>query len=273
MQLGGQHAIFLDCLTLPRGLINRKFVFASLTSADHILLIETPHYCESVWCRKERWVAEAMEKSGLARVSRIPLEDAASFIASPRHPARARSTNKASQYPISGRILKDNDNWGRQPNKYGLAEKKISVEFLSSIEQFLETRLPEDGSTRPTGAAQAVSKLIDALVAAALGPDPIDSWSTALQYVVATFGLDACAQSKMDVRRGIDQMNAALGQLVSSGIIADPVFRQNLTAYMSFVGAAVVLDLAGFVVTRKIGSRNPDGGSAGGGAQRRRPPA
>ena len=252
MALGEEHAVFLDCLTLPRGLINRKFVFDSLLRSQRILLIESPNYDKSEWCRKERWLAKEMQRLRLACVESVSVADAVKIVEGSRGRSKLRKPVVVLDYPVAQRILKDIDYWARHPNKHSLTEKGISIDFLKSIEGFLETRLPLSGLRSVVGAGQEVLKLFAALLSSAPKADPIDPWSTALQYAVASLGIASCANSKMDVRRGIDQMNAALGQIASGGIIEHPLFQENVAAYLAFISAAVTLDLARFTLAPRM---------------------
>jgi hypothetical protein len=242
MKQGEQHAIFLDCLTLPRGLINRKFVFESLAKSKRIFIVETPNYEKSAWCRKERWVAESMQRLDLASVQRVPLAEATSAIDVSGIPARPRQPARAFHYPIAPRILKDADYWARKPNKHSLAQRGMPTDFLTKIEGFIA------GAACATDAAKHVAKLMKALLATRPKLDPIDPWSAALQYAVAAFGLGLFARSEMDVRRGIDQMNGALGAMISEKVFDDAIFQKNPSGYLTLICAAVLLDLTGFTL-------------------------
>ena len=82
------------CLTLPRGVVNRSFVFGSLARSERILIVETENFHESVWCRKEAWAADALSRHGLATTERLTLLQAEARVATngPRLQPSARST-------------------------------------------------------------------------------------------------------------------------------------------------------------------------------------
>lgn len=57
--------MFLDCIILSRGCVNKLFVYQSLFSSRHVFLIQTENYSSSEWCVKEQILAEYLNSKGL----------------------------------------------------------------------------------------------------------------------------------------------------------------------------------------------------------------
>ena len=114
--------VFLDCLTLPRGMINRNFIYSSLARSKEILIVDTENFNESEWCRKEAWFAGLLTAHRLAGSKRVTLSNAIELVksGSPKS-ARGRPSQKLS-YPIASRVLRDVDYWARKPNLHSLRE-------------------------------------------------------------------------------------------------------------------------------------------------------
>lgn len=106
----GDSGVFLDCVTLPRGLINRAFVFGSLARSRAVIVVDTPHFHQSPWCRKELWFAETMASLGLARLSRVGLNEVAQLLpATAAPPAREVGSDAEFSYRMVRRILLDQE--------------------------------------------------------------------------------------------------------------------------------------------------------------------
>ena len=100
----GRHFnVFLDCLSLPKGIINRNFVFNSLCRSDTVFIVESQHYLESAWCRKEAWLAEEMARLNLLKIERLTLGDAVGKLAAVAPQKTVSGTQNGNLYEIAHR--------------------------------------------------------------------------------------------------------------------------------------------------------------------------
>jgi hypothetical protein len=243
LQLERWDGYFLDCLVLPKGVINRRFVFDSLANAERVVVVDTPNFLESAWCRKELWLAERLAARGMAKVEKVPLSTALAAldrVVGPEvEPAAARLA-----YPIADRVMKDIDYWARAPNKYSLAESGSDMRLVSTFEGAHAAAQSLEEPERRAAKVDAVLRLLGDVARAAPDGQPLDLWSTALQYAVAILGARSRVRSKVRVRYGIDQLVAALRALAGRGVLDAPELRAAPERYLAFLAAAVVLDLS-----------------------------
>jgi hypothetical protein len=79
-KLAGSEAysgVFLDCLRLPRGCVNRLFVYSSLVRSGIVYLIRTENFANSEWCLKEQRLAEYLGSKGRLDCRDFPSVEAA----------------------------------------------------------------------------------------------------------------------------------------------------------------------------------------------------
>jgi hypothetical protein len=237
---------FLDCLTLPRGVINRMFIYASIARSKRILIIETPNFHESEWCRKEAWFAEAMAAQGMARVVRGTLMDGIRAIDQIRLQRQQGSPAPRSTYPIAQRVLRDIDYHGRQPNLYTLQESGHATEVFAPIQALLAGDEHVDDAAWMTALGGATTKMLERVVDAAPDANPRSMWTTAAQYAVAAFTLSSHGRSKMTVRDGIDDLNEAIDAVVDSELARDSTFTTQQARYLGLIASAAAIAIAGF---------------------------
>ena len=143
LRLPSSSRIFLDCMALPTGLINRHFVFRSLIQSNEILLIETENFQHSEWCKKEAWLAGILADIKFCNVSRtVDVNDAVvnlgRFGGADAAPdpdpdiaiGQVQDEDDLSPYGVSwicSRVFKDIDYWARAPNLFSAREKGLSV--------------------------------------------------------------------------------------------------------------------------------------------------
>jgi hypothetical protein len=246
------HGVFLDCMTLPHGVVNRSFIYNSLARSERILIVETANYLESEWCRKEAWFADAMVMHGLATLERVTLADAIGRVAAEGPKSLRRRGDQRFSYPMSDRVLQDIDYWARKPNLHSLKETGHSIEALAPLQKVLASQpRPEDGDW-VKGLGRAVAETLSGVVSDAPTGSPLDLWATALQLSVAAFGTTSTARSKDEVRRGIDHLNKALNSLIASKLHLDPVFQSRPSGYLAVLAAAAVTQLAGFDLDQRM---------------------
>ncbi|NZD63634.1 toll/interleukin-1 receptor domain-containing protein [Rhizobium sp. WYCCWR 11290] len=246
------HGVFLDCMTLPRGVINRSFVYKSLTNADSVVIVETEHFRESQWCLKEAWLSDAMAGRGLLRVERLSLPDAMALVRSHGPATRRQSGDPRHVYGITARVLRDIGYWARRPNLHSLQEAGVSAEPLSSLRALLDIEPAPDDPAWREALTTAVLETLERVVAAAPDGEPVDLWATALQFALAAFGHESQARSKDEVRRGVDQLNLVLKRLLERGIHRDREFRSRAPAYLAFLAGAVAIQLSGFALDERL---------------------
>lgn len=250
--LPANHGVFLDCMTLPRGVINRSFIYKALANADSVVIVDTEHFPESQWCRKEAWLSDAMARRDLLQAERLSLSEAVALVRSHGPATRGQIGDPQHMYGITGRVLRDIDYWARHPNLHSLKEAGVSAEPLAPLRSALDAEpAPEDQAWREALTA-AVRETLDRVVAAAPDGKPVDLWATALQFTVAAFGQGSQARSKDEVRRGVDQLNLALKRFLERDLHRDPEFRRRASAYLALLAGAVAIQLSGFALDRRL---------------------
>src|SRR5262249_21647281 len=136
VETDGSKDIFLDCLRLPRRVVNRNFVFGSLVRSKRILIVDTPNYLESQWCRKELCVAKIMSRLGWARLDRLSLPESVKELVKLKNNSLGDERYKeAEAYEMSPRILRDIEYWGRAPNKYSSRELGLKIDYFDEFEE------------------------------------------------------------------------------------------------------------------------------------------
>ena len=240
------HGIFLDCLTLPHGVINRSFIYGSLARSDRILIVETENFAESEWCRKEAWFADAMAACGMVTAERVTLSEASARIAKDGPSVTRQRFPENLAYPITPRVLRDIDYWGRAPNLCSLKESGYSTETLEPLQHALEQYPAADNPDWARSLSAAVTDTLSQVVAESQNAEPFDFWATALQFSLAALGSTSNARSKMEVRQGVDQLNAALKSLVTSDLHTDAIFCRHAASYLALLAASTVIQLANF---------------------------
>jgi hypothetical protein len=274
LTLGIRPTVFLDCLSLPRGLVNRHFVFRSLVRARAVVIIDSPNFQESAWCRKEAWVAEA-----LTRVRRVELrlvkgaDQAVQLLEEERRAGRLNTTapdepSEAAEAEdelgartswVCNRILKDIDYWARTPNLYSSRESKLPLGSVQPMVDWLgvTSRLvPTNTTALRTDLVSRIHEMFRQLAVDAKNwmdgqpevehqIDPTaDLWATAAQLVVAALSLRTRSYSKMETRRFIVAMNRITYQLLHL-LHWDPGANPDLLPrYLLLAAGAVALDLA-----------------------------
>jgi hypothetical protein len=240
----GALGVFLDCLTLPRGVINRSFVFGAIGRSRQVVLVDTAKFAESDWCLKELWFAEQLEKLGLTTLRRWSLAEAIEGVLGIEAVQTDDDIDRA--YAIAPRVLSDARYYARSPNLFSLEKLRAIPSPLERAEKVAAASDALATEAAASLAAQEVIGVLDAAVRESPRGEPIDLWGSAAQLAVSILGANAKARSKMEVRAGIDSMNAVLGGMAADQLFADGVFCKRASRYLACLAAAVVSDLAGF---------------------------
>lgn len=250
--LHATHGMFLDCLTLPHGTVNRYFVFSSLARSRHVVIVETVNFSESDWCRKEAWFADAMRSADLVNVERMTLEQVLEHIGSAGPLSKRHRGSSNLTYPITQRILKDIDYWARSPNLYSLKKSVHSVETLLALKTLLEGTVDADDPTRIHSLGEAVRNLFSRIATQIPKEGQIDLWASALQLGLAAFAITSNARSKDGVRRGVDNLNATIGGFIKLNLHFDKNFQNRSSDYLALITAASFLALTDGKVDPRI---------------------
>lgn len=247
---GGANRVFLDCLALPHGVVNKRFVFESLALADETLIVDTPNFNESLWCRKEAWFADFLARQGLASYERVSLDTA--LVRSAVAATNTKPPNvftESLEQSISTRIVRDNDEWSRTPNRFSLKEHGIDTGCLDSAAEFFS------GNAAAVMNEDLVSASISAMLNAVLESDKkvqnAELWSTALQYAVAMISVDEKARSTVEIRQCVDQMNQVVAKLLAQVSDHLPNFSESAVTYMTMIASAVAIDMARFTLQQR----------------------
>lgn len=273
LQLGVPQEVFLDCLSLPRGLVNRHFVFRSLARSGVVLVVDSPHFNESAWCRKEAWVAEALARHGHLHLSwaagyegALPYIKLAAEVGEPDDADAARENGHAREGDddeeefdtswVCNRILNDIDYWARTPNLYSAKEKGLPVDFFEPMLTWLRAEC--DNPTRYADALRVsllahVHALLSDLTAVAKrlksepeGPRGVsDLYASAAQLVVAALSLRTRPYSKMETRRRIVALNRVVAEIIYLVGNDSEAIAERLPDYLLLAAGATALDLAG----------------------------
>lgn len=215
--------VFLDCLSLPKEKANRYFVFRNLVRSRGILLVQTPKFSESAWCRKEREAAQVLADCGLLTVAAChDLDDASAAISrvrpAPRPAPRAVSDGDRSW--VTSRILKDLHGWGT-PKDMGHRGAALSVHFDRVLGW-----IRGNARRQPSDVAE-VDFLVDLVRGLARdvhddlerSPDSNVSWgcwSMLLNVTMACLTLRCSYYSKLPTREVLDAANFLASALPST---------------------------------------------------------
>jgi tetratricopeptide (TPR) repeat protein len=275
LNLDVRHRVFLDCLSLPHGLVNRHFVFRSLGHSHTVVVIDSENFSDSEWCRKELWMSKVLHRLSGIEFVRVQGSDAAFQLLSQRkkeggwaakRPTETERPNDSAGDPdkktswITNRILNNIDYWARTPNLYSARKKGLRTE---SVEKVLEWLQPDLGLTCTNLAPlrseivlrlttmfkdltnefhsrlqEQTSRFRESMV------ETTDLWAAAVQVIVGALSLRTNSYSKIETRRYIDAANQIVEQL--GGLLSsDPGARaEQFPTYLTIVGGAVALDLA-----------------------------
>jgi hypothetical protein len=280
LKLNARAHIFLDCLSLPRKMVNRYFVFKSLVRSEKVLLVETANFSESAWCRKESSLANILVRHGICEVATVSHADSA-IQELERHREktmldRADSfgkgaldspTREAGSWTTT-RILRDIDYHSRHPNLFSVKEMGLPatcfdhiMEWLGSGSQELEN-LPE---VIVEDRGEAIVNHVRAMYQALLeqlsqGPSPratdnyshlfkapIDLWATAAQFAVGAMSLGSNVYNKVETRRYIDATNVLTSEILKlvGETQEEGNVEERLVNCMVLMCASVALELAG----------------------------
>ncbi len=270
--------VFLDCLSLPRGLVNRHFVFRSLVRSRTIVVIDSPNFQESAWCRKELWVAEALTRHGLAEMRSLSgVDQITEILATERNDGRLRTSGAVTLTSASGltgdaddqndrtswvcnRILRDIDYWARTPNLHSAREKGLPVGGVQSMIDWLHTERGYDSTNLSILQSEVVTRIDTMFNEVSLDvhtwmaaqhstaesslSDTADLWATATQLAAAALSLRIRSYSKMETRRYVVALNRITYELLDLLKQDEEDMRFRLPSYLKLAAGAVALDLA-----------------------------
>jgi hypothetical protein len=246
------HGVFLDCLTLPHGVINRSFIYGSVARSRQVAIVRTENFEESEWCRKEAWFAAALSSRGLVEVNELELDQATELVSSLGSSSLRQDRDPKHEYAIAPRILSDIEYWARAPNLHSLKEAGHSPGSLDLLAKLLASESRPDDAGWVTDVGEITASALASVVAEAPEAEPLDLWATALQYALAAFGATSRAKSKVGVRHGVDQLNSALASFVEADLHHRPEFRERAGGYMALLAAASAIKLADFVLDPRM---------------------
>jgi hypothetical protein len=146
-------------------------------------------------------------------------------------------------YRIAPRIMRDFDYELRAPNRASAGSKKLDVSLLTPVERLVERA--------DVAAAVRAETVLDMLREVALTPaseEGSDLWCAALQLTLAAISPEVRARSKMEVRSGVDRLNALVSRILSEDIRDHAVFQAAAPRYLALAASVVLIDLAGFAL-------------------------
>jgi hypothetical protein len=207
--------IFLDCLKLGTGLINRHFVFRSLVRSRRILLVQTDNFWHSEWCRKEAWLAQTLSDLHLSSVMRVnSIHDLVGHIGrlidtNAPDPANLTIKRGANTSPpgfnqdewervpygsgITFRILKDIDYWARAPNLYSAQKKGLDVELLVNFREWLKAQWVTSSGYDAKTISNEILSLLEKILPSVLRFEKNEAGNVEAKFYVDCFDLIAAA--------------------------------------------------------------------------------
>lgn len=264
--LGGERAkeAFLDCLSMPRSVINRLFLYQSLTWSQEVLIIRTQNFHASSWCRKEAWIAEALAGLTGIRMTVLSNVDQAteyleSLVWGPKveeHNAAGPSDEATSRSSwTTARILKDMTEVTRAPNLWSVTHNGYPANLFDPLVAWLRRPGPSIdglGIAARQHVTEAFAKILDwgscgprlrERSAVAFGA-PLDMWATAVKLCVAGVSLATKVYDKTITRHALDgatdQVERTM-RLYDDHGEADASEFQNL---LMLIAACVAIDLS-----------------------------
>lgn len=244
--------LFLDCSTLPRGVINRRFIYDSLARSECILIVETIHFKESQWCRKEAWFAEAMAARRIGQVEHISLDGVAAKVAAIRRDVESPANGSVLDYPVAQRVMRDIDFHGRQPNLYTLKQMGHATDSLAELQTLLQGEDRPNDATWVSAVGETVARVLKRVIAEAPQGDPPALWCAAAQMAVAAFATTSNARSKMAVRLAMDDLNGAIEAIISTRLIEEPTFASSGAQHLGLVAAAAAVAVTDFTLDARL---------------------
>lgn len=259
----GEHANFLDCLAVPAGLTNRHFLYSYLARSRVVLTIETPHFADSAWCRRERWFAQELQRHGEASHHSVEtLAEALDWIAARRSQAISPprpDDEGVGQAPgwTSNRILRDLDYWARKPNLEELEKSGADVAPFREFSALLGggVQPPDEGMLASSDLRDAIVRLRErveyGLAGATLGR-VVTGVINALSLCEAAFLLFEEKQyNKMRARRMMDNLRRcflSLEQLYDR----HPDMSDDRLTHSAWLAAAFSSELGSYRTSRDL---------------------
>lgn len=249
-----REAVFLDCLSLPRGLINRHFVFRNLARACGVVIVDSPNFRESAWCRKEAWTADTLAKLGLAKVRRCPTAQAVPEVLN--EIARTAPTAEPPREAgwLTNRVLNDVDYHARGPNLYSAREAGQPITAVEPMVKWLKEQASSEPSRNEL--VPRVREMFDAVEGhlatwlSQLPPEKqtarsgVDMWAAAVQLTIGALSLRTGTYFKMETRRFL----LAANRLTAEVLCWLPQSNANAAIqrrqWLLLVAGAAALDLA-----------------------------
>ncbi|MBR0895161.1 toll/interleukin-1 receptor domain-containing protein [Bradyrhizobium tropiciagri] len=245
-QHGEPRRVFLDCLTMPHGVINRAFVFGSLARSKSVMVVDTSNFSGSAWCRKELWFSEILGRHGRLQLTRETLDKTLELLArtdSSTEESEPRHGEEEFIYRIAPRIMRDFDYELRAPNRASAKSKGLDVSLLAPVEGLIGR-----ADVAASVLAETVLGMLREVTSTPASEERNDLWCAALQLTLAAIGPEVRARSKMEVRGGVDRLNALVSRILSKDIQNHPVFQAAAPRYLALVASVVLIDLAGFAL-------------------------
>lgn len=255
--------------------MNRHFVFRSLVRSRGVVVVDSPHFHESEWCRKEAWLADTLSKLGYIQVHRVTgAQEAIGFIESSNGAGALAAATSGSSVAtsdataehderrawVSLRILSDIDSPWFTPNLHSVRANGLSVSSLESMVDWLShvSRQPwtDANALRP----KVVGRLSDMYAeltreTARLDSAPqddrehaadprVDLWATAAQLTVAALSLRTSAYSKPRTRQYVASLGTLSSELIRFVRRTEPPDSPQLADCFALAAGAAALDLA-----------------------------
>lgn len=247
-------AVFLDCLSMPRGLINRHFVFRNLARARSVVIVDSPNFRESVWCRKEAWTADTLARLGLAEVHRCASpEEVPALLNQARNEATVSAHDRESGW-LTNRVLKDVDYYARGPNLHTARESGQPVAAAQPVLDWLQRASPQT-VVRDEVVSQ-IRSLFDAVESSltrwreefpteARGRrGGLDLWAAAVQLTIGALSLRTGTYFKMETRRYLAAANRLTAEVLAWFPMEVPGTSAARRSWLLLVAGATALDLA-----------------------------
>jgi hypothetical protein len=260
-----KESVFLDCLSLANGSINRLFVYQSLVRSREAFLIETSNYAKSRWCLKEKRLAEYLHAAGILRTRTFRSVDAAwrAFDDTPAQalPAHENGHGNDDDDVSPGPmwfLYSDFHKTDRAPNAHTLQSHPHFLARVDEVMSRLHDRIESAASDWTSFASlvnTAALSLFDSIVEGArtarlkdLGTLPVDPIIAFAQLAFCMVSIGTTTTNKVESRQAADQLARLMVEFVDLTAESETGCENELAfpyLFTMIVAAALEFDRTG----------------------------
>ncbi len=238
--------VFLDCLCMPRRVINRKFVFENLACSNCISIIDSDNYYSSEWCRKEKWFADQLVKLGHWRVESTDLN---SFlkIKLPENQNSEPRVLRVRRVFVLEELIDNQSDPNRSPNLNSLSSNSANFKLERELKTLGE-KLDRGGFFRGGHTFEKIFQWLGKpLLHEAADNDfdaTVERWCVVCQFLMMFFAKRyVTVATESLVWRSVDKVESVIRHILEGGIAEVNLFIENTGSYLSLLSAVAVFEL------------------------------